>query len=255
MQAMDDQAQMDPITDAPSLVVDVGAMAQLMRHSDTGASPGLSGYGSNFISVLADDHSCVEAMALLIGHIVNDTLPDAVRGLLNTCVLVSLKKSATGRRPVAVGDMLYRMAARFSLSLVMKKGGPAHDLLRPYQFGVGIEDGCTQVVQMLQHLLTLPPEPDVSVPDAAPLAPQNAPVMAASPVLAAAGSVVPGLGADAVVPPPGAVPRPLACLSIDIGNALTPSTGRCCYALCTANRLWRSAGGWCRSDMAVRACC
>ena len=245
--------------DAPSLVVDAGAMAQLMRDSDTGASPGLSGYGSNFISVLADDHSCVEAMALLIGHIVNDTLPDAVRGLLNTCVLVSLKKSPTGRRPVAVGDMLYRMAARFSLSLVMKKGGPAHDLLRPYQFGVGVEDGCTQVVQTLQHLLTLPPEPDVSMPDAAPPAPQNAPAVAASPVLAAAGSAAPGLGDDAMVPPPSPVARPLACLSIDIANAFNTVDRavllRAVYSQPAVAKCWRMVSfGYGRPSLLLMDC-
>ena len=42
-----------------------------------------------------------------------------------------------------MGDMFYRMAARFALSLVLE---PAQRALRPHQFAVGMEDGCTQVV-------------------------------------------------------------------------------------------------------------
>jgi len=141
---------------------------------------------------------CVTAMAVLIGHIVNNTLPDKVRELLNTCLLVSLKKpgGGDGRRPVAMGDMFYRMASRFALSLVME---PAQRALRPHQFGVGVEDGCTQVVQSLQHLLSLPPES--APPD--PMPPHRFAVSVARPV----------------PEPADPTPRPLACLSIDVANA------------------------------------
>jgi hypothetical protein len=171
-------------------------MANEMLQSDTGAAPGPSGYGSNFIQVLAADAACVTAMAVLIGHIVNNKLPPAVRNLLNTCILVSLKKDGGGRRPVAMGDMFYRMAARFALSLVLE---PAQRSLRPYQFSVGVEDGCTQVVQSLQHLLCLPPAPVSPTP-----IPQHQSALSLPP------------------PTPEPVdpsPRPLACLSIDIANA------------------------------------
>jgi len=182
--------------DAPELVVDPSWMANEMLHSDTGAAPGPSGYGSNFIQVLAADTACVAAMAVLIGHIVNDKLPATVRNLLNTCILVSLEKDGGGRRPVAMGDMFYRMAARFALSLVLE---PAQCALRPYQFGVGVEDGCTQVVQSLQHLLSLPPAP-------APPNPRPTHQFAFS---------RPRPAPQAADP----TPRPLACLSIDVANA------------------------------------
>jgi len=183
-------------SDAPELVVDPSWMADEMLHSDTGAAPGPSGYGSNFIQVLAADAACVTAMAVLIGHIVNNKLPPAVRNLLNTCILVSLEKDGGGRRPVAMGDMFYRMAARFALSLVLE---PAQRSLRPYQFSVGVEDGCTQVVQSLQHLLCLPP-----APASPPPMPQHQPAFP-----------LPRPAPEPVDPSP----RPLACLSIDLANA------------------------------------
>jgi hypothetical protein len=185
-------------SDAPELVVDPGWMASEMQHSDTGAAAGASGWGSNFASVLASDVPCVTAMAVLIDHIVNNTLPETVQELLNTCLLVSLVKpgGGEGRRPVAMGDMFYRMASRFALSLVME---PAQRALRPHQFGVGVEDGCTQVVQSLQHLLNLPPAP-------APAGPR--------PVHQFAFSIP-----RPVPEPADPTPRPLACLSIDVANA------------------------------------
>jgi hypothetical protein len=193
-------------SDAPELVVDPSWMASEMLRSDTGAAPGPSGYGSNFIKVLATDTACVAAMAVLIGHIVNDKLPASVRSLLNTCVLVSLEKGDGGRRPVAMGDMFYRMASRFALSLVLE---PAKRALRPYQFGVGVEDGCTQVVQSLQHLLSLPPAPP-------PLGPRPRHQFALTEY------TEPGRAPPPARPAPAPVdrtPRPLACLSIDVANA------------------------------------
>ena len=183
-------------SDAPELVVDPSWMADEMLRSDTGATPGPSGYGSNFMQVLAADAACVSAMAVLIGHIVNDQLPATVRSLLNTCVLVSLEKDGGGRRPVAMGDMFYRMAARFALSLVLE---PAQRALRPHQFAVGVEDGCTQVVQSLQHLLSLPPAPAPPPPRPPHQFAFSSPRPAPQP-------------ADPTA-------RPLACLSIDVANA------------------------------------
>ena len=185
-------------SDAPQLIVDPAWMASEMRRSDTGAAAGASGWGSNFAAVLANDVPCVTAMAVLVSHIVNDRLPATVRDLLNTCLLVSLVKpgSGDGRRPVAMGDMFYRMAARFALSLVMES---AQRALRPHQFGVGVEDGCTQVVQSLQHLLSLPPAP-------APPSPRPPHQFAFSRPRPAPAPADPTL-------------RPLACLSIDVANA------------------------------------
>jgi hypothetical protein len=141
--------------DAPQMVVDLGWMAQEMRASDTGAAPGLSGFRSNYISVLAADPHCVQALALLVQHIVNNALPPAIRTLLTTCLLVSLlKPGGNGRRPIAIGDAFYRMAARYALYRVTSA---AQRILRPYQFGVGESDGCSQIVQSLQHLLEAPP--------------------------------------------------------------------------------------------------
>jgi hypothetical protein len=187
--------------DAPEVVVDLEWMAAEMHASDTGAAPGPSGWGSNMLRVLATDTHCVTALALIVQFIVNDAMPPVVRTLLTTTSLISLvKDDKGGRRPVAVGEMLYRLAARYALFRVL---GPAQRALRPHQFGVGSQDGCTQVVQSLQHLLTLPPKP-VQPPSESTAAPSRSRSTRSQP---------------APAPPVNDTPRPLACLSIDMSNA------------------------------------
>ena len=182
--------------DAQEAEVDLSWMANEMAASDTGAAPGPSGWGSNMLSVLAHDTHCVTALALILKHLLNNTMPPAVRTLLTTARLVSLvKDDRGGRRPVAVGEMLYRLASRYALFRVLSH---AQELLAPHQFGVGEQDGCSQVVQSLQHLLTQSPQP------------------VASPAVQhrfAFSSPPPASGPD------DTTPRPLACLSIDMANA------------------------------------
>jgi len=169
--------------------IDFDSVQRLMRETDKGSAPGPSGLGSNFISVLATDAHCVQAMSVLVQHIVNNTLPDTVRRLLTSSVLVSLDKGGDGRRPVAMGELVVKMAGRYALSLVMAE---ARAVLHPHQYGVGIPDGCAQVVHSIRHLLC--------------------DMQAAGDVLAPRG----GPQLCATGPSSG---RPLACLSIDMRNA------------------------------------
>ena len=183
--------------DAPELVVDLEWMCSEMAASDTGAAPGPSGWGCNMLAVLAADPHCVAAMAVVIQFLVNDNVPPSVRTLLTTSRLVSLVKDADGgRRPVAIGEMMYRLAARFVTFRIL---GAVQRKLRPHQFGVGEQDGCTQVVQSLQHLLTQPP---TSPPQ--PAAPRHQFAFSRP---------------RPPVPPEDLTPRPLACISVDIANA------------------------------------
>jgi hypothetical protein len=172
------------------IVVDLGWMKDELLASNTGAAAGPSGLGSNFLSVLATDAHCVEGLAFVIQQIVNNSLPPVARTLISTSYLVSLSKGEQKRRPIAISDILYRMAARYA---VMRVKVRAQQRVAPFQLGIGQPDGCTQIVHTVQQLLLngpLPPPPFSPVPPSS-----------TSPV---------------VVP---VSPRPLACLSLDIANA------------------------------------
>ena len=190
--------------DAPEKIVSVEWMAAAMRSSDNGASPGLTGCGANYLAVLADDPPCVEALAFFIQSIVNNTLPAVVRTLLTTSILVSLKKDASSRRPIAIGDVFYRFAARYVLDLVTDEGRRAMSATadsHAHQYGVGQRDGCAQVVQTVQHLLLCDQPTAPSVPGS---------ISSPSPLATAP---------PCPEPSSSLAPRPLACLSIDLFNA------------------------------------
>lgn len=178
--------------DAPEIAVDWRWIQLEMIASDNGSASGPSSYGSNYLSVLATDQHCVDALTFLIQQIVNNRLPNVVRTLLTTCLLVSLVKDEKGgRRPIAIGDIFYRMAARYAVSLVTDK---VQKKLAPHQYGVGTSDGCTQIVQSIQHILTH---------DAQKSAPGTSPQ-----------DMKAGAAESQTTPT-----RPMACLSIDIANA------------------------------------
>ena len=182
--------------DSPDGVVAVEWMINEMRASDSGAAPGVSGYASNFIRVLATDIHCVQALAYFTQQMYNNTLPPAVRTLLTCCLVVSLEKPNGGRRPIAIGDMFYKFAARYALTLVVDD---ARRIVHPHQYGMGQPDGCTQVVQSLQHLLEAPPR--LPSPQPGPSHDSGSPALRPAP------------------DPASTVARPLACLSIDMQNA------------------------------------
>src|ERR1700710_358705 len=96
---------------APEIVVSFDWMAAELHATNNGAAAGTSGYASNYLSVLAADPHCVEALAFFVQQIVNNKLPEVLRIHLTTCTVISITKSAEGRRPIAIGDIFYRMAA------------------------------------------------------------------------------------------------------------------------------------------------
>lgn len=208
--------------DAPELVVDWNWMEAEMRASDNGAAAGPSGYGSNYLSVLAADPHCVHALAFFIQQIVNNKLPEVIQTLLTTCIVVSLvKDNDGGRRPIAIGDIFYRMAARYSLSLVIDK---AQQKLEPHQYGAGKPDGCTQIVQSIQHLLK----------DKTPQAPT-------------------------ANDQSNSTARPMACLSIDISNAFNAidraTVLRTVYSDHRLSQCWRTlAFGYGRPSLLLMQC-
>lgn len=53
-------------------------------------------------------------------------------------------------RPIAVGEIFYRIAAAIAVSRVLPK---AKCLLSPYQYGVGNAEGCQRIIHTLQHEL------------------------------------------------------------------------------------------------------
>src|SRR5271168_2016065 len=93
----------------------------------------------------------MEGLASLITNIINGDIPDSVRPHLISCRLVALGKKNNGVRPIAIGELLYRVAAAHAARIVRTN---AIELLAPHQYGVGVKNGCELIVHTISHSLT-----------------------------------------------------------------------------------------------------
>ena len=135
-----------------SVLEDDAGLRKLLTESDNGASAGPSGWGGNMLAVLARSDICRLGVMALLRDIVNGALPDEARQLLLASRLVALTKpSGDGYRPIAVGELFYRLAA---IVAVRRVSSEAARLLSPHQFGIGVPAGGEKIVHSLQHELT-----------------------------------------------------------------------------------------------------
>jgi hypothetical protein len=134
---------------------------RFIRHlesMDNGSSPGLSGWTGNMISVLAHDLDCRRYLARFISAIINGQVPDCVRVILLASHLIGIgKDNGTGTRPIAVGEIFYRCAASYALSLIDDK--IFKQIFLPHQYGVQVSNGCETVVHSIQQALSQPRTP------------------------------------------------------------------------------------------------
>ena len=138
---------------APHAVLeDDAGMRRLIVQSDNGTAAGPSGWGGNMLSVLVQSDICRLGLIALFRDIINGELPSEARELLLTSRLVALAKpNSDGLRPIAVGELLYRLAAIVAVRRVSKQ---AAELLAPHQYGLGVAAGAEKIVHSLQHELT-----------------------------------------------------------------------------------------------------
>jgi hypothetical protein len=146
-------------SDSPTLVVDPDDLAffDLLKSMDNGSSPGLSGMTGNMLAILADDIECRRYIAQFTAAVINGQLPDCIRRVLLASHLIGIPKSNNGTRPIAIGEILYRFASRYALSLVDKHS--LHEIFLPHQFGVNVAAGCESVVHFVQQALDNQSEP------------------------------------------------------------------------------------------------
>ena len=104
------------------------------------------------LSILVQSDICRLGVIALLRDIVNGELPDDARQLLLTSRLVALNKpNSDGYRPIAVGELFYRLAA---IVAVIRVSTEAAQLLAPHQYGMGVAAGAEKIVHSAQHELT-----------------------------------------------------------------------------------------------------
>ena len=110
--------------------------------AETAAGP--SGLDGRFIYILRHNDAFTDLMTILANNIANGTL--SPRELFLGARIIPLKKnSAGGIRPIAVGEILYRIAARAVVQEVKFQ-------LQPFQFGVKSKLGVEPIIHLGRYM-------------------------------------------------------------------------------------------------------
>jgi hypothetical protein len=137
---------------APEMILeDDAVMHALLRGSNNGAASGPSGWGGNLLSTLVESDICRAGIIALLKDIINGNLPDSARQLLLASRAIGLGKPDNGIRPIAIGELFYRLAGVIAVRKIAVTAGK---LLAPHQFGVGVANGAERILHSLQRSLT-----------------------------------------------------------------------------------------------------
>ena len=109
-------------------------------------APGISGWTISLLKLATKVPTVLEMLSTLTGMIGQGTAP--CRDLLVASRLTPLAKDDGGLRPIAVGDIIYRLATKTLLRHHFKP-----DSLLPCQFGVGTKGGTEPVTRTIQRAL------------------------------------------------------------------------------------------------------
>ncbi len=133
------------------LVLNDSALIRLIRRCNNGKAGGPSGWNGAMLAVLSDSPTCMEGIRSIISDITLGRIPPAVRPHITATRLIALAKPNGAPRPIAMGELFYRVAA---VRAVRSASDAARGLLSPHQFGVGVAGGCEHIVHCMQHSLT-----------------------------------------------------------------------------------------------------
>lgn len=109
-------------------------------------APGISGWSVPLLKMASKRAPVVKFLQLLCASIGNNTAPG--RAMLRTSRLIPLKKDDGSVRPIAVGELIYRLCAK---ALIAAHFRP--DFLLPCQLGVKSPGGVEPIVRLTERVL------------------------------------------------------------------------------------------------------
>lgn len=131
---------------------DMELKTQVKRWLHTGGSPGPSGLSEGMLLPAVNDQAAYAGLLALLADIVNGDVGAELTQLLLSSRLIALSKRAApgappGIRPIAVGEILVRLAGRVAFSLIRSQ---ADDFFGHVQLGCGAPGGAQLAALVLQ---------------------------------------------------------------------------------------------------------
>jgi len=99
--------------------MDKNMFKNIIKSCDNGSAPGYSGWTASMIFATLSDEFCRDGWMKFVQDIINGELPDQSRHYSLSCSLVAISKpNSQAVRPIAIGEVIYRIAAKWSKMLV-----------------------------------------------------------------------------------------------------------------------------------------
>jgi hypothetical protein len=121
-------------------------MALILKSLKLDTAPGPSGWSAYLAKLCSGVPTFLEFLATLASQVANNTAPG--HALLTASRLVAIPKPDGKIRPIAVGEIFYRVIAKAILSHLRSDND-----LAPFQFGVGSAGGCEVLLHHLQNVV------------------------------------------------------------------------------------------------------
>ena len=154
-----------PVSDQPScsapktasLVVDESAVLACLKGFPRGTSPGASGLRAQHLLDAVSGHTapsaelCLNTLTRFMNFLLSGKAPPVLAPWLCGAPLTALLKKNGGVRPIAVGEILRRLASRLCCQFARPY---LSDFFLPYgQVGVGIPGGLEAAIHAVRHSL------------------------------------------------------------------------------------------------------
>ncbi len=123
---------------------DKAAIFEIIRESCQGKSPGLSGWTEELLQCLNEDDVCAERFSIVIKDIANGReFTPALWKTLRACRLVPLRKPNGKIRPIAIGEAIVRVAAKYVLAPCMNHVKASMESVNQFGFS---PSGCERII-------------------------------------------------------------------------------------------------------------
>lgn len=138
------------------VAVDWAKLGPLIKHRiDNGAAPGPSGWTGSHLQLLADcgDPLVITGLRMLVKDLCNGVFTGATQQRLLACTLQPVSKdgSDSNVRPIAMGEVMVKLAAHYAMSLIDERLG---ELFPRIQFGVKHAGGSECASHLIRATLT-----------------------------------------------------------------------------------------------------
>ena len=127
----------------------------IQKRLANGSAPGPSGLTGEHLLLVAKHDTNLRVLARMVSYLRNGEPADELRTYILACrLLLVAKPESSSVRPVAVGDVLFRLA---SITAAVDVDDDAAELMQPIEFGVGVRGGPEVAAVITQALLLSDP--------------------------------------------------------------------------------------------------